>query len=269
MTRALLVVSFLLDAGLPAASGQFSEAELRAATISMTREGKCLFGLPDPRDLGQCPTYSVAIAGDGTVTYQGRVGVKTIGKRTHKASVDELRKLIAEFTSADFFSLRDNYSSIELPNGLIQVRDHGIATTLTLSIGGRSKSVYEFFGAPDVVKRLGERVDEVADSPRYTGRPRRFKRDLVGDDARTVPETGWALAATDFDVFVTGDRNLSFQQDIGRFKLGVVVLVAELLDILAGVVPGQIGKDSAFGRAGMRCGSARGAGVIGIAVADA
>ena len=53
--------------------------------------------------------------------------------------------------------------------------------------------------------------------------PKRLKRDLVGHQARTVPEMGWAskkngellaLAEAEFDVFVTVDRNLSFQQDV-------------------------------------------------------
>ena len=66
--------------------------------------------------------------------------------------------------------------------------------------------------------------------------PKRLKRDLVGHDARTVPEMGWAsrrngellaLAQADFDVFLTVDRNLSFQQDTGRFDVAVVVLVAK------------------------------------------
>ena len=65
--------------------------------------------------------------------------------------------------------------------------------------------------------------------------PKRLKRDVVGHDARTVPEMGWAskrngellaLAETAFDVFLTVDRNLSFQQDIGRLNVAVVVLVA-------------------------------------------
>ena len=94
--------------------------------------------------------------------------------------------------------------------------------------------------------------------------PQRLKRDLVGHEARTVPEMGWAsrrngellvLAEAEFDVFLTVDRNLSFQQDVARFKLAVVVLVAkgnrhkdlqpligELLDVLVGVVPGQLVK---------------------------
>jgi hypothetical protein len=46
---------------------------------------------------------------------------------------------------------------------------------------------------------------------------------------------GWAskrngdllrLAEAEFDVFLTVDRNLSLEQDVARFKLAVVVLVA-------------------------------------------
>jgi predicted nuclease of predicted toxin-antitoxin system len=94
--------------------------------------------------------------------------------------------------------------------------------------------------------------------------PKRLKGDLVGHEARTVPEMGWTskrngellgLAEADFDVFLTVDRNLSFQQDVARFKVAIVVLVAkgnrlsdlqplvtELLDVLGGVVPGQLVK---------------------------
>jgi hypothetical protein len=62
-----------------------------------------------------------------------------------------------------------------------------------------------------------------------------LKRQLVGHDARTVPEMGWAskrngellaLAAAAFDVFPTADRNLFYQQDVSAFDLAVVVLVA-------------------------------------------
>ena len=65
--------------------------------------------------------------------------------------------------------------------------------------------------------------------------PRRLKRELVGHDAKTVPEMGWAskrngellaLAAGQFDVFLTADRNLSYQQDISSPDIAIVVLVA-------------------------------------------
>ena len=65
--------------------------------------------------------------------------------------------------------------------------------------------------------------------------PRRLKRELLGHDAKTAPEMGWAskrngellaLAAADFDVFLTADRNLSYQQDVSSFDIAIVVLVA-------------------------------------------
>nr|WP_258040757.1 DUF5615 family PIN-like protein [Pseudanabaena sp. BC1403] len=64
---------------------------------------------------------------------------------------------------------------------------------------------------------------------------RRFTREIVGYVVKTVPQMGWAgvkngkllaLAVEEFDVFVTVDRNLSFQQNIPQFDIAVVVLQA-------------------------------------------
>ena len=52
---------------------------------------------------------------------------------------------------------------------------------------------------------------------------------------KTVPQMGWAgvkngdlltLAQDQFDVFVTVDRNLFFQQNLPQFNLSVVILQA-------------------------------------------
>ena len=65
--------------------------------------------------------------------------------------------------------------------------------------------------------------------------PRNLNRSLAGHEVRTVPEAGWAskengdllaLAVGEYDVFVTVDRNLTFQQDIGNIQIAIVVLVA-------------------------------------------
>jgi predicted nuclease of predicted toxin-antitoxin system len=78
--------------------------------------------------------------------------------------------------------------------------------------------------------------------------PRRLKRELLGHDVRTAPEMGWAsktngellaLAAADFDVFLTSDRNLSYQQNVAAFDVAVIVLVARSnrMDDLRPLVP--------------------------------
>ena len=171
MVRLIVFIGAALVGALHATAGQSNDTDLRSAMISMTRENHCGSVQPDPTDIRQCPTYSIAISGDGTVMYNGRSGVKTLGHRSHTVATDEFRTLVAEFMQAEFFSLRDRYESIALPNGTSQVIDHAIATTLSLSIGGRTKSVYDFYGTPDVVRRLEQRVDQVTDSRRYTGRP--------------------------------------------------------------------------------------------------
>lgn len=64
----------------------------------------------------------------------------------------------------------------------------------------------------------------------------RLGRELPGHNVKTVQAMGWdgiqngrllALAQGKFDVFVTGDRNLSFQQNLPQFSIAVVVLHAE------------------------------------------
>ena len=62
---------------------------------------------------------------------------------------------------------------------------------------------------------------------------RRFAKELKGHYVQTVPQMGWAgiqngkllaLMETKFEVFITVDRNLSFQQSLPRFKITVFVL---------------------------------------------
>ena len=63
----------------------------------------------------------------------------------------------------------------------------------------------------------------------------RLSRDIAGHEVKTARDMGWAtikngellaLAAKEFAVFVTVDRNLSFQQNLPAFDIAVVVLRA-------------------------------------------
>ena len=90
----------------------------------------------------------------------------------------------------------------------------------------------------------------------------RLGRALIGHDCLSVQKKGWggitngkllALAQEEFDVFLTADRNLSFQQNTAKYKIAVVVLVAgstqlqktlplmpKILALLPGLTLGQI-----------------------------
>ena len=79
--------------------------------------------------------------------------------------------------------------------------------------------------------------------------PRRLVRELTGHDVRTVQQQGWAgfqngeilrrAADEGFQVFLTGDRNLQFQQNLVRARIDVVILVApsNKIDDLLPLVP--------------------------------
>jgi hypothetical protein len=64
--------------------------------------------------------------------------------------------------------------------------------------------------------------------------PRQLAPFLIGHEVRTVQQESWAglsngallerAEAAGFGVFVTGDHNLEFQQNVSRRRLGIVVL---------------------------------------------
>ncbi len=65
--------------------------------------------------------------------------------------------------------------------------------------------------------------------------PRRLRHAFAGHEVVTVVEAGWSgvtsgellqLAAPRFDLFVTVDQNLQYQQNLSALPLAVAVLVA-------------------------------------------
>lgn len=70
--------------------------------------------------------------------------------------------------------------------------------------------------------------------------PRALRAELPGHEVKTVAEAGWAgvkngallgLAATRFDVLLTVDRNLEYQQNFSGLTIAVVVVDAPSNDI--------------------------------------
>ncbi len=70
--------------------------------------------------------------------------------------------------------------------------------------------------------------------------PKRLKRELPGHEVQTVPEAGWSgvkngalLRVADglFDVFLTVDQGIQYQQNLSGFRICVVIMVAPSNDI--------------------------------------
>ena len=65
--------------------------------------------------------------------------------------------------------------------------------------------------------------------------PQKLRHHFPGHDVATVAWMGWKgihngslldLAEQSFDLFITLDRGLPFQQNIGKRRLGIIMLVA-------------------------------------------
>lgn len=97
--------------------------------------------------------------------------------------------------------------------------------------------------------------------------PRKLKNALAGQDVKTVPEMRWAgiengellpLIESVFDVFITIDGNMRYQQNMSGRSFALIVLNAQdntidtllplmpqVLTALPSIVPGQIVKIAA------------------------
>lgn len=93
--------------------------------------------------------------------------------------------------------------------------------------------------------------------------PRQLAREITGHDVRTVVQQAWAglsngellrqASAAGFDVFITGDQNLQYQQNLTQITVGIIVvaarsnriedllpLVPKLMDAISIVHPGEV-----------------------------
>src|SRR5215471_6480327 len=92
--------------------------------------------------------------------------------------------------------------------------------------------------------------------------PRALRKELLGHEVKTVAEAGWAgvkngellqLAARQFDLLLTVDRNLEYQQNFAGLALAVIVVHAPSNDVavlrplmpavlaaISGIKPGMV-----------------------------
>jgi hypothetical protein len=98
--------------------------------------------------------------------------------------------------------------------------------------------------------------------------PRKLKNHLPGHECHTVPESGWAgkkngdllslAEQSGFQVFLTLDRGLEYEQNLKRRKIAVILIsskssrladllpaIPSILDVLRSIRAGQLSHASA------------------------
>lgn len=142
------VVMFSLASG-PGFGGGVDDIE----SVLITMERTVCFGT--------CPAYSLEIYGNGTVVYEGYDFVAVEGRQTAQIPQESLRSLVGEFYRAGYFSLQDRYEQpvTDLPS-----------TTTSITVDGKTKSVYRYGFGPEKLVLLEDMIDETAGTERWVGR---------------------------------------------------------------------------------------------------
>lgn len=115
---------------------------------------------------GTCPVYSVTVYGNGSVIFEGKQYVEKEGTVSYAVPKEDVRMLVDEFYSIDYFGLKEKYAEKCTLTGCMQVSD-GPTTTTWFTVNGKVKTVRDYFGAPDKLVELENNIDAVAKTGEY------------------------------------------------------------------------------------------------------
>ena len=109
-----------------------------------------------------CAVFELSITGEGTVTYQGIDPTAIKGKQIYSIPVEQVKELVAEFFKADYFSMPAQITARDNGDGTTITITHTAPITTSITIRGRTKEVYDFFGAPEKLKELEKKIMAVS-----------------------------------------------------------------------------------------------------------
>ncbi len=118
---------------------------------------------------GGCPVYRVLIFANGDVIWQGRGRVARPGVALSAVEPDQIRALIRDFESIDYFHLDDIYG---FRGKGCRSTTPGMPMAITsLSMGGASRTLSHFNGCvgemPDRLTALENTIDKVVNTARW------------------------------------------------------------------------------------------------------
>jgi hypothetical protein len=120
---------------------------------------------------GTCPVYRVTVTAAGIVRFEGKSHVSHPGSAVGQVPKARLDSLLAELDAGGYFGFEEAYvmgspacgnAATDLPT-----------VTTSVRLDGRTKRIEHYRGcsaAPQALSQLEERIDEVLDTGRWTGR---------------------------------------------------------------------------------------------------
>jgi len=108
---------------------------------------------------GKCPVYYMEIFKSGKIAFEGTKNVDKLGKYHKQIGKKEIKKLISEFEKANFFGFENEYTALitDLPTIYIAYTKNGT-----------TKTIRDYHGSPQELKRLEKLLDAIADGEGWT-----------------------------------------------------------------------------------------------------
>jgi len=155
---------------------------------------------------GVGPDYTLAIYGNGTVTYEGRDNVKVEGDIKESISDEKIMELLTEFKDSGFFSFESNYLTAGTQGKSLII----ISITMPTGNGNTiTKKITHYLGDENVPKELialENKIDKIVGTERWIGKSLesgRFKSRNEKDENRKKPIEGAGKKNVIIAVFVS------------------------------------------------------------------
>lgn len=116
---------------------------------------------------GSCPDYKLIVKADGSIKFTGRRFTKTKGEANGKITQSQIKQLVNEFETANFFALQSSYSCVV---------DDSPSEIISIKLKDKTKMVRHLFGcevngdALERIENLGKKIDEITNSKHWIGK---------------------------------------------------------------------------------------------------
>ena len=153
----------LFVTGLAGCSGSIPGLTRRAAV----RTDDLVITLKRTACFGTCPVYELTIDAKGNVAFDGQKHTKTLGNAAGKIAAGDIDRLIAEFNTAGFLDLDDNYDqktcpeyATDMSTVIVSLRQNGQTKTVNHYLGCSTKGDHKPY--PPGLRELEDKIDQAA-----------------------------------------------------------------------------------------------------------